>query len=627
MPTVGQLMIDEVLPPALRGRYKALNKKGISEIAEYVARNHPDQYREIFKKLSDLSAEAGFMSGGYSFGPEHMDPGPESTKLREELNQRVHAILSDTSLNAKMRDAKLIQTSLEYMDPLQKTILAEHQAAGNPLALQVVSGAKGKAENLRSLVAGDTLYADANYNPVPYPIQHSFAEGLRPHEYFAGSYGARQSLTLTKLGTADGGYLSKRLNNLSHRLVVSDDDGPDPHGGIRGLPVDTHDPANEGALLSAPIGGHQRNTILTREVLADLKRKGHDEILIRSPLVGGPADGGVYGKDVGIRERGVIAPKGDYVGLAAAQSLSEPMTQMIIGSKHGGGVAGATKGQQGFPVLDRMFSVPKEYTDGALHAQQEGSVDQIRPAPQGGHYVTINGHEHYARPDAKIKVAVGDKVEAGDMLTDGLPNPAEFVAHKGIGEGRRLFLKHFVETSHDVGFDPDRRNIELVARGLIDHVRVDRELGDHAPGDVVSYQNLESSYEPRPGTQVGRPNHAVGQYLERPALHYTIGTKVTRSVADTMGKYGVDQVHTHASPPDFTPVMIRSQDTLKYDSDWMTQMLGSGLEKNLLTAAARGAVADPKGTSYVTPLAEGLHFGEMGKTKGWDAQAAKKPIL
>jgi hypothetical protein len=294
-------------------------------------------------------------------------------------------------------------------------------------------------------------------------------------------------------------------------------------------------------------------------------------------------------------------------------------------SKHTGGVVGATKTQQGFPVLDKIMSIPEEY-GGAVHAQLDGQVSTVRPAAHGGHYVLVAGEEHYVPPGQTITVKAGDRVEAGDPLTDDVENPAEYVRHKGIGEARRRFIDVFTKAAVGAGFRPDRKNVELLARGYIDHVQMEREYGGHVPGDVVSYTSLERDYEPRPDHKVVDPHGAVGGYLERPALHYTIGTRVTPAVAAAMKEAGVQRVKVHPAPPPFTPIAVRSHDVIGHDPDPMTRMLGSNLERGVLRATARGDVTDPFGTSFVPALAEGTNFNTPDtKSRGWLAGDLKLP--
>lgn len=416
--------------------------------------------------------------------------------------------------------------------------------------------------------------------------------------------------------TAKGGYFSKRLSGAAHNLVVTDKDGPTPAAGSapRGLPVPVDDPDNEGALLAHPVGDLARNTVLTPRILADLRSKGVKEILVRSPTVGGPPDGGVYANDVGVRERGMVSPIGEFVGISAANAISEPSVQALISSKHSGGVAGATGAQEGFPVLDRLVSIPETYPGGASHSRVDGVVHSIDPAPQGGWFIRVGDEVHYAGVDRKPMVKPGEAVEAGDELTDGTPNPAEIVAHKGVGEGKRRFVEAFMNASRQAGFKPHRRNLELLARGLIDHVRLEGEHGPYGPGDIVSYTTLEHEYMPRQDAQSHSPRSAVGRYLESPALHYSIGTRVTPRVASKMQEHGVQSVLTHHAPPSFVPEMIRSHEVVNQSPDWMTRVLGTHMEKSILRGAHRAETTDPAGASFVEPVARGVGLGIKGRT-------------
>lgn len=416
----------------------------------------------------------------------------------------------------------------------------------------------------------------------------------------------------------EGGALSKQINQIVHRLIVTARDSDKPSQFVRGYPVKTDDPDNEGGVLANSIGGYDRNTILTPKILSDLKSKNIENILVRSPITGGPEDGGVYALDVGVREKGNLPPKGDYVGLAAGQSLSEPLSQAIISAKHAGGVAGQAKGVSGFPLIEQLTQVPKTFKGGAAHARADGKVQSIQPAPQGGTYIMVNGEQHYVAPGFDVKVKVGQDIEAGDILSEGIPNPAKIVTHKGIGEGRRYFVDVFREAYKDAGLSGHRRNMELLARGLIDHVRLTEEHNHHVPDDVVQYNRLEHTYQPREGHDFLEPKRALNMYLEQPVLHYSIGTKIKPSVVKNLDQFGIKQINVHKDPPPFEPEMFRGLENLAHDPDWMTRFLGSYLEKNLLKGTYRGDVSDIHGTSYVPALAANPRFGLEGKTKGYE---------
>jgi hypothetical protein len=463
-------------------------------------------------------------------------------------------------------------------------------------------------------------YLDHRGEPIPIPVTRGYGQGLRPVEYFAGAFGTRKGVMDLKTATADAGFFGKQLTQMTHRLLVTQDDDDDEErlatAHDRGMPTDVDDVDNEGALLSRPVGPYKRNTLLTPKILRDIKQMGVKDILVRSPLVGGPADGGVFAKDVGYREKHRLPPIGDYVGIAAAQALSEPVTQSQISSKHSGGVGGAGA-ISGFKALNALVQVPKKYPNGAAHTQVDGRVQEIRPAPQGGFYVQVNGQDHYVAADREVSVKKGDELEAGDVISTGMPSPAEVVKHKGIGEGRRYFVQAMQQVMKNSGISSHRRNVELLSRGLINHVRLTDEYGDYVPDDIVPYSALERNWQPRQGAVSGAPQSMVGHYLEQPVLHYSIGTKIGKNVAANLNKYGIKNIQAHKEPAPFEPEMVRGMSNISNDTDWMTRMLGSYQEKGLVNSVHRGLSSDTASSSYVPALARGEQFGVTGTTSGW----------
>jgi hypothetical protein len=404
---------------------------------------------------------------------------------------------------------------------------------------------------------------------------------------------------------------SKQLNQAGHRLVVVDEDTDEVSPVTRGLIVDTEDMDNEGSLLAQDTGPFKRNTPLTPKILKQLKRLGKDRILVRSPLVGGSPEGGVYARDVGVREKGLLPGRGEQVGLQAAQALSEPISQGQLSAKHSGGVAGQEKAVGGFQYINQLIQTPKKMQGGAAHSTVDGMVQRVEPAPAGGSYVIINGEKHYVNAGYELKVKKGDEVEAGDLISDGIPNPAIITKYKGVGEGRRYFVREFKKAMASSGMFGHRRNIELLARGLINHVRLTEEVGEHVQDDIIPYSTLEHTYTPREGFQALAPKKAVGKYLERPVLHYTIGTKVRPSMLKDFDEFGVTAVDVHDNPPPFESHMVRGMYQLQHDPDWLTQMYGSGLKESLLESVARGGKSEQRGSSFVPSLATGTDFGDV----------------
>lgn len=418
---------------------------------------------------------------------------------------------------------------------------------------------------------------------------------------------------------------SKQLSQAAHRLLVSELDSDKEPEGVLGLPVSVDDDDSEGALLAAPVGGYQRNTVLTPKILRELRDKGMKRILVRSPAVGGPPDGGLYARDAGVREKGGLPPRGEMVGLIAASALGEPLSQGMLSAKHSGGVAGANKSVGGFQYINSLVQTPKVFPGGATHAETDGTIERIAEAPAGGYHVYVHNQEHYVPADLPLKVKKGQWVEAGDVLSEGIPNPGTIVQHKGIGEGRRYFIDSFRDAYKSAGVKASRRNIEVLSKGLINHVRLNSEFGDYVPDDVIPYSLIERDYQPRTGAAVRPIPQAIGKYLERPYLHYTIGTKVRPSMLKDFQEFGVKDVEVHDDPPPFDPEMQRGMTNLQHDPDWMTQMYGSGLKGSLLESAQRGATSDAAGTSFVPGLAKAVDFGTTGKVQTPRSQTWQEP--
>lgn len=613
--TMGQLLVNDALPDDLVDFNRTLDKKEMLNLLNQVATKHPEKYREISKRLADIGRIAATRNGGNSFGLAHLKRPAVGEQYRQKVTADLQKILNDEryASNPQRRREDIIKAVGSGRPELVKQVYQAALASGNPLANQILSGARGNPMNLADLHVGSGLYADSRGRTLPIPVLSSYSEGLRPMEYWAGTHGARKGVLAVKFAVQDAGFLSKQLNQAAHRVMVVGEEDDKESEYLRGMPVDTADPHNAGALLAHEVGPYRRNTPLTPKILAHLQRLKKDRILVRSPIVGGSPDGGVYARDAGVREFGRLPGRGEMIGLVASQGLSEPIAQGTLGAKHTGGVAGEDKAVGGFDAIDQTIQIPEHFKGGAAHADIDGRVERVDKAPAGGTYVWIGGKQHYVGPDFNLKVKPGDEVEAGDAISEGLVNPGRAVAHKHIGEGRRYFTDAFMNAMQEAGLKPHRRNVELLARGLVNHVRMTDEHMGHLPDEVVHYSALEHAWEPREGNKklpVG-PG-LVGKYLEAPVLHYTIGTKVRPSTLKTLKEFGVKTVLTHHEPPPFEPEMQRGMYALQHDEDWMVRQYGSGLKGGFTDAVHKGLKSDEASTSFVPGLARGVDFGKVG---------------
>lgn len=263
----------------------------------------------------------------------------------------------------------------------------------------------------------------------------------------------------------------------------------------------------------------------------------------------------------------------------------------------------------GLIVSNSLVQVPKTFRGGATHAQLDGRISAVIPAPQGGHYVEVAGQRHYVGPEFKVTVKPGQDIEAGDVLSEGTPNPLEIAQHKHIGEGRRYFINAFRQAYKNSGMSGHRRNIELLSRGIIDHVQMTDELDSYNPDDIVPYSEIVRNWNPRQDSQRAPLSQSVGKYLEKPTLHHSIGTKIRPSMIPEFEEFGVKELTVHDQPPPFKPTMVRAMGAMNHDPDFMTRFLGSNLQKSMLDAVHHGGKSDLLGTSFVPSLVEGRSFG------------------
>ena len=614
--TIGRYLLDQALPEQHRDGNRIWDAKTTGKLFATLAREHPEEYGEIMASLGRIARDAQGSRGGVSPSIRHVRESAIWKQKREEIRREIKTIYGDPSLSLREKQDQLIRRIAEMTPALTKDVYEEADKANNPFAWIVKSGMKGKPSSINNLIGTPGLFADAKNRPIPIPILHGYGHGLSPSEYWAASYGGRKGTVDVKMATADAGYLSKQLVQIAHRSVVTDDDDPDnPDDETRGLPVDLDDDDNIGTLLARSTGPYKRNTVVTAKVLRNLKRQGVKRIIVRSPTVGGPQDGSVYARDIGLREQGRLCVRGENPGVAAAQALSEPLAQGSISSKHSAGVVGAQAAAaiSGFQAINQFIQVPKENRNWAAHAKSDGRVQKIEAAPQGGHYVYINNEPVYVPQGSDVRVKPGDDLEAGDILSTGLPNPAIVVEHKGIGEGRRYFTQELTRMLRDANMTVNRRNVELIARGLVNHVELGEEMDAYVPGDRVPYNMLEKFYQPRQDARTSDAQAALGKYLERPVLHYTIGTKIRPSVVRNLKEFGLDkELHVHDRPPPFTAQMVRGMAIAAHDPDWLASMQGSGIKSRVLTAVHRGHHSDPRGTSYVSGIVADPNFGRHG---------------
>ena len=376
----------------------------------------------------------------------------------------------------------------------------------NPIYMMSKSGARGNISQLRQVAGMRGLMASTTGKTVEIPIKSSFREGLDALEYFISAHGARKGLSDTALRTADSGYLTRRLVDVSQDLIIREDDC----GTEEGLEVYAIKDGNQviEGLQERLVGRYPLKEIRdpkTQKVLATpdelitekqakaIVDAGIERVKVRSPLNCKTKHGicaKCYGMSLATREKITI---GEAVGTIAAQSIGEPGTQLTMRTIHSGGVAGVADITQGLPRVEELFEARKP-KGLAIISEIEGTIkiSEVKKKKE----VTVVSDDNaktYSIPfGAKLCVAEGDHIEVGDPITEGSINPNEILAIKGPEGVHEYLVQEIQKVYRNQGVDINDKHIEVIARQMLKKVRVE-DNGDSnlLPGSLVDINELE----------------------------------------------------------------------------------------------------------------------------------------
>lgn len=391
---------------------------------------------------------------------------------------------------------------------------------------------------------------------------------------------------------------SKQLSAMAQNAVVSESDCGTQNGVVR----QASDPDIIGAVLARDSGEHKAGEVVTRSMA---KKLVDTPVVVRSTM-SCQASGGICQKCTGIRDARNFPKIGSYLGIEAGRIVSEPLTQgLALNSRHVGGTAGVNdKTQSAFEEINQFTNTPSTFVGGATLAPADGMVTKIEPAPQGGSYVHVGGEQTYVPGSLVVGVKVGDKVEAGDKLSDGMLNIREFAMMRGVGEARKAFADGFHELLKEKGQGTSRKNVDILARELINRVEITDPdgVGGYEVGEQVSYDDLAKRWQ-RPDDAVDvSADKGIGGYLQSPTLHYTIGTRVTPSVAASIAGAGYQTITVSRKDPGFRPVIQRMIDLPAKSPDWITRLSGWNVKKGFVDAVQKGLSSSPENRSFARKM-------------------------
>jgi DNA-directed RNA polymerase subunit beta' len=487
-----------------------------SDIRTLVAEVINDYDKPDVAATLDAIKSLGFRfatKAGLTIGLEDVKTPPEKPAIiasYEERAAKVEQLYLKGVITDDERRQELIEIWTEATDDVKDAMQATLEAEKfNPIDMMVRSGARGNMMQLRQIAAMRGLVANPKGDIIPQPIKANFREGLSVLEYFISTHGARKGLADTALRTADSGYLTRRLVDVSQEIIIHDEETDDT-----GLLIKVRD--DNGRLIR-----NLRNRVFGRVLAEDAKvgrrlvevkdgrklRAGElvdrdalqaivdeeelDAVRVRSPLTDQSRYGiskASYGMSLAT---GLMVESGEAVGIMAAQSIGEPGTQLTMRTFHTGGVAGEDI-THGLPRVVELFEArtPK----GKALLAEHGGVVKVLDDDEGRRILVADKDEESEYPlprRARLRVAEGDIIEPGTQLTEGPLDPKEVLEIRGVRACQRYLVDQVQEVYRSQGVDIHDKHIELIVRQMLRKVRVVNSGDSHfLPAELVDEQEF-----------------------------------------------------------------------------------------------------------------------------------------
>lgn len=471
-----------------------VDKKSLGKIIDKCFRKHGNTETAI---LLDHIKSLGFKystKGGMTVAVADMTI-PEAKKAyiadAEEKVDKYERAYRRGLISNEERYERVIETWSETTEKVTDALMAGLDRLNN-IYIMAHSGARGSKNQIRQLAGMRGLMANASGKTVEVPVKSNFREGLSVMEYFTSSHGARKGLADTALRTADSGYLTRRLVDVSQDVIVREvdcgtkditeifaiKDGNEVIEELYDRIVGRYtinaivDPTNGNILVEA-------DSMIKEEQADKIVEAGIEKVQIRTVL-NCKTNHGVcskcYGRNLATGKEVNI---GEAVGIIAAQSIGEPGTQLTMRTFHTGGVAGGDI-TQGLPRVEELFEARKPKglaiiteISGKVEIDETGKRKEIIVISETGE------QEVYAIPyGSRIRVKQGQIVEAGDPLTQGSINPHDIVRVQGIGGVQEYIVKEVQRVYRMQGVDVNDKHIEVIVRQMLSKVKVED------PGDT-----------------------------------------------------------------------------------------------------------------------------------------------
>ena len=514
--TLGRCLFNEALPADYRFVNYEVTKKELGQIVNDLAERYPKV--AVAQTLDALKA-AGFhwaTRSGITIAIDDVVTPPKKAEILDRYEKDAEKI-EKQYLRGVITEEERRQELVEVWTKATSEVAKEMEInfpKTNPVYIMVNSGARGNMMQMRQIAGMRGLVANPKGEIIPRPIKANFREGLSVVEYFISTHGARKGLADTALRTADSGYLTRRLVDVSQDVIVREDDC----GTDRGLMLPIAAAGPDGTLVKDM---HVETSVYAR-VLAedvtvgnktvakagldlgdvlidDLIERGVTEVRVRSVLTCDSALGtcaACYGRSLA---SGKLVDVGEAVGIIAAQSIGEPGTQLTMRTFHTGGIAGEDI-THGLPRVAELFEarVPKGVapiteTAGRVRIEEsdgtKGSTRRVIVTPDDG----SEEREYPISRRARLLVSEGDAVEVGQQLVGGAVNPHDVLRIMGPREVQQHLVREVQEVYRSQGVAIHDKHIEVIVRQMLKRITViDSGATEFLPGSLVERSSFES---------------------------------------------------------------------------------------------------------------------------------------
>lgn len=599
--TAGAIQIKHMLPTQeARDRFdinKPLDKSGMKNLVNLLIQHGGPNSHETINDLTKLFFNKATEIGATTPLSDYENDSEERQLEFSEFEHKVSQILKkNLSKLDQAKELSVLAASARHS--MEKHNLEYMLSRGSTAAKMAQTGARGNPMQLGQGTASPMMAADVKGMPIPVAIKHSFAEGLSGAEHLAMSYGGRASTVLSNLSTSLPGALFKKLTpSVFHEVITEADCGTK-----NGIPIPTADKLSCIGRFEAGTN-HLIDSRYYKELHSDKKT-----VVVRNPMTCRAKDG-ICQKCYGLAANGQVPNIGINVGIIAAQSVSEVLTQAMLSTKHTGGVAGRTRNP--YEEASNLLSNPENFQDEATISTTNGKVTAKHQTSLKDWEITVGDHKHFIPNFQEPLVEVGHKVRIGDPLSTGTINPEKLVALKGAGAGR-IYLANQLRAIYSKNAQLDPRHFDVIARNMIKY-NVVNDPGESGflPGEKIEIGQVED-YLFKHSKNVSLQN-AVGKTLSKRLLDLTPGTVLTQNHIDDLVEHGVKEIPVSTSELSTTALVPGLQSLKLLDKNWVSKLSFNHLHKTIIEAGALGQKSPIHSTEPVTSYVVGNEFGEGEK--------------